>query len=271
MKHYPHASAGALVAALLCLSGSPLAAQVPGGVAEAAGSVGQALGPQALATLVSVEGGNGLPLPKFWDFTVADPATRNGVRVLRATHQRAVPLGERAGVPVGYPLNIPGGFFRWADVKIDSSVAFAAADREARGAMVGFDAVHYLLRARDGTSTPAWTLTLIDAEGRAVGRVEIDASSGMVQRKVWLRYAGPGSPALIRIEDSASPFTALRPPPPQPVALPPGGGTVPAPATLPVTPEGNVPPPAPSPDSPAALRPLPPPAAPAPGYTPLPP
>ena len=283
MKTCSHAATRAIFLAALAFTVLPIAAQVPGHVAEAAGSVGQALGPQALAALVSVEGHNGLPQPKAWDFTVADPSTRNGVRVLRATPQRAVPSADRA-VPVGYPLNIPGGFFRWSDVRVDSTAAFAAADREARAAMVGFDSVHYLLRVRDGTTTPVWTLTLLDVENRAVGRLEVSAVSGQVERRVWLRYAGPGSPALIRIEDSASPFASLRPAPIQPAVLDPATGLAPAETPPPAAPDGLAPAPAPVPPGvipvppvpgPGSLQsiapsaPTPPPAAG--GYTPLPP
>lgn len=237
---------------------------------ESAGLVGNAVGPKALDAMVSVAGEYGSPQPKAWDFSLVDPAGEGGVRALRATGRRTVQRLARSG---GYESGVPLGFFRWSDVKVDSTAAFQAADQEARGAMVGFDSVHYLLRAREGTAQPVWFLSLWDSEERTVGRLEISATTGKVERRVWLRYLGyQDVPA--KVEDSLSPYASMRPsPPPPPVQLaPPPFMPVPPPVE-PLAPGIPVVPP-PPPEFAPVVPPLPdnpaPPPEPTPGYTPLP-
>ena len=191
---------------------------------EAAGSVGRYLGPQSLNNLISIEGRHGTPHPAAWEFQVVDPAAPNGVQVVLAKVAKAT---RRNTDEVGYPYSIPGGFFTWNALKVDNLVAFKAADNEARQALIGFDSVHYLLRTRDGSAEPVWILTLLDSASRPVGRLEVSATTGKVERKVWLRYEAPDKPDLLRIEDSASPIAAMQPaaptvlaPPALPNALP---------------------------------------------------
>ena len=106
-------------------------------------------------------------------------------------------------------------------MRVDSDAAFAIADKEARQARIGFDAVNYLLRPKEGSPEPVWTLMLVDTAKRLVGRIEISAGSGEVVRRIWLRYAGATGRNLARIEDSASPAHPLEAPLPGPVPVPP--------------------------------------------------
>lgn len=288
--------AALVVAGSSLLAILPAGAQAPVSLPDSAGLVGGAVGPKALDALVSVVGHYGTPQPKAWEFTLVDPGARGGVRTLKATGRRASAKAPDDG---GYESSVPLGFFRWSDVKIDAVSAFHAADLEARSAMIGFDSVHYVLRAREGTPSPIWFLTLWDAEERTVGRLEISATSGKVERRVWLRYLGDND-VPSKIEDSLAPYASMRPLPPAPpqVPVPPSPGTLP-PTTIPPLPgeppaqvilpgvqNAPVAPPLPEMPSGSGLVPPPPPApapqppplpetpAPAPesapGYTPLP-
>lgn len=243
--------------------------------------VGNTLGPQSLDALVAVIGHYGTPQPKAWEFCLVDPATKGGVRALRVSGRRATPQAPENG---GYETTVPTGFFRWQDVKVDSITAFHAADQEAKAAMVGFDSVQYLLRAREGTAQPVWFLSLWDQEERTVGRLEISATTGKVERRVWLRYSGRGT-WPVKIEDSLSPYASMRPLPPAPPVPPPPvvpplpteppAGPPADPPGWPATPPVAPPPPPPvAPDGVVVPPPLPdvpaPAPEPAPGYTPLP-
>ncbi|MFM7182973.1 MAG: hypothetical protein ACKO2G_16130 [Verrucomicrobiales bacterium] len=258
------------------LSSPPAAAQPSTSVGEASVLVGNTLGPQALEALVGVIGHFGTPQPKAWEFLFTDPAAKGGVRALKVTGRRATPKAPDDG---GYESTVPLGFFRWSDVKVDSITAFHAVDQEARAAMIGFDSVQYVLRAREGTTQPVWFLSLWDKEERTVGRLEISATTGKVERRVWLRYVNDNDvPA--KVEDSLSPYASMRPmPPPPPTPVPPVAPTLPIePSVNPGLPDvpGIVPPPPPpvAPDPGIVPPPLPgvptPAPEPAPGYTPLP-
>jgi hypothetical protein len=266
-----------LAAGFSLLSNWPASAQGSATVQESASLVGNTLGPQALEALVGVVGHYGTPQPKAWEFTLVDPAARGGVRALRVNGRRATPKAPDEG---GYESSVPLGFFRWSDVKVDSITAFHAADQEARAAMIGFDSVQYVLRAREGTAQPVWYLSLWDKEERTVGRLEISATTGKVERRVWMRYIDRND-VPVKVEDSLAPYASMKPLPPAPpippppVAPPPplpidpslpGGPTMPSippPPLPPSAPDGVVVPP-PLPDVPAPAP------EPAPGYTPLP-
>jgi hypothetical protein len=272
----PFRRALVLAAGISLLSALPAAAQGSTNVQQAATAVGNTLGPQALNSLVAVIGHYGTPQPKAWEFSFVDPAAKGAVRALRVQGARATPRAPENG---GYESSVPLGFFRWSDVKVDSITAFHAADQEAKAAMVGFDSVQYLLRAREGSAQPIWFLSLWDQEERTVGRLEISATTGKVERRVWLRYTERSS-WPVKVEDSAAPYASMRlqppsaPVPPPPVLPPPlpidpttpGVPTtpsIPPPPLPPATPDGVVVPP-PLPDVPAPAP------EPAPGYTPLP-
>ena len=260
-----------LAAGISLVSTLPVAAQGSTTVQQAASVVGNTLGPQGLNALVAVIGHYGTPQPKAWEFSLVDPAAKGAVRALRVNGSRATPKAPENG---GYESAVPLGFFRWSDVKVDSITAFHAADQEAKAAMVGFDSVQYLLRAREGTTQPIWFLSLWDREERTVGRLEISAATGKVERRVWMRYTDRGS-WPVKIEDSSAPFASMRPlPPSAPVAPPPMpiDPTIPGVPTVPSLPAP--PPPPAAPDSVVVPPPLPdvpaPAPQPAPGYTPLP-
>lgn len=263
-----------LAAGCLLLSSLPAGAQGSPTIQESAVLVGNTLGPQALEALVGVVGHYGTPQPKVWEFTIIDPAAPGGVRALRLAGRRATPKAPEEG---GYESAVPLGFFRWSDVKVDSITAFHAADQEARAAMIGFDSVHYQLRAREGTTQPTWFLSLWDKEERTVGRLEISASTGKVERRVWLRYVDRND-VPVKVEDSLAPYASMRPlaaAPPVPPVVPPVLGnpsvipvppidpSIPPPPLPPTVPGGNIVPPR-LPDVPAPAP------EPAPGYTPLP-
>ena len=259
------------------ISVPPALAQASMPIQESAVLVGNAVGPRAMEAIVSATGHWGSPQPKGWDFTIIDPAARGGARTLKTTGRR---LSAVSPEPGGYESGVPLGFFRWSDVKVDSIRAFQAADLEARGAMIGFDSVHYLLRAREGTTQPIWFLSLLDNDRRTVGRLEISATTGSVERSVWLRYQR-GQSVPVKVEDSLSPYASMRPSPPPPPPSPtvpepvqpslpsvdpvaPLQPLVPGPPAIPLPPPGPAPVVPPLPDAPVPIPES------SPGYTPLP-
>jgi len=232
---------------LLLLSQPLPAAEAPTTARSSADNVIMRFGPAAVAALAGVEGIKGTPQPVRWTFMAADAGSKTGLKQIVANANGAA---DRGALENGYPEAIPAGFFNWTQVRVDSDAAFAIADKEARQARIGFDAVNYLLRPKEGSPEPVWTLMLIDTAKRLVGRIEISAGSGEVVRRIWLRYAGATGRNLARIEDSASPAHPLDAsvPPPVPVPPMPEGPppldvpAPPAPPSPPVVPPAGTPP-----------------------------
>lgn len=208
----------AAVGSMILLSRSLSAAEAPTTARSAADNVLMRFGPAAVATLAGVEGTRGTPQPPRWTFMAADAVSKTGLKQFVANANGAA---DRGALENGYPEAIPAGFFNWTQVRVDSDAAFAIADKEARQARIGFDAVNYLLRPKEGSPEPVWTLMLVDTAKRLVGRIEISAGSGEVVRRIWLRYAGATGRNLARIEDSASPAHPLEASLPPPVPVPP--------------------------------------------------
>ena len=227
------------------LGAAAWAAEAPITARGAADHVQMRFGPAALSALGGVEGTRGTPQPVRWTFMAADSRSKSGLKQYVSNANGAV---DRGAVENGYPDSIPLGYFDWSRVKVDSDAAFQTADKEARGAKIGFDSVNFLLRAKEGSPEPIWTLMLVDTSRRLVGRVEVSAASGEVVRRIWLRYKeGPGK-TLTRIEDSASPAHPLANPVPTvsaPLTVPPplNPAAPPAPAVPGSAPASEIAPP----------------------------
>ncbi len=182
----------------------------------AAQGVLQRFGPDMLDHVVRADASGGAPQPDVWEFRTLDPLSPTGLR--RFTHGRRGATDH--GAPIdGYPDSLPGGFFSWASVRVDSHAAFQIAEAQATHARISFNSLDYSLRAREGTRIPVWHISLRDSNNRIVGQVEISATEGEVLRRVWVRQATPvgrRAPGIARIEDSLSPIPSMAPPVPPP-------------------------------------------------------
>ena len=251
-----------LILVLLCAL--PLAAQEPTQPAtaiEALTSFKNYSAREKLTGLVEVRGTGGVPTPAVWNIVLLDlrSPTKLSLAAVRGSH-----VEEKGPSKEFYPAQLPTGYFDMAKVNVDCLGAFRIADREAGKAMVGFDSLDYVLRARELSEDPVWELTLRAKNGSVAGTVTISAAGGKVLRTVWQR---PGRDGRMFPEDSAIPQEFRPAPPPklpdpfpvQPTPAPvvPGTApTVPAPATPaapsipaspPPDPEQKLPPPPPLP------------------------
>lgn len=145
-------------------------------------------GPEFLAKLVEMRGERGEPQPLAWKLFFNDPEARGGVRELVV--QGANITSERT------PLRGMGGVgdlpvLTMANIKLDSTGAFAAANREALRMKVGFHWIDYTLRADANNGQPIWVVDLTDYLGIRVGSLVVAADSGRVVRPLVLE---PGTP-----------------------------------------------------------------------------
>ncbi len=234
---------------LLLLCAVPLAAQdkaQPATAIEALAAYKNYSARDKVTGLVEVRGTKGVPTPEIWNLVIYDlrSPTRLSIIQVRGSH-----VTERGVCRDYYPEREPSGYFEMAKVNVDCAGAFRIADREANKAMVGFDTIDYLLRAREFGDEPVWILTLRRSAGEVAGTVTLSASSGNVLRTVWARPVRNGKPA---VEDSAVPAEFRPAPPPrlpdpfpvQPAPAP----AAPLPGTPPPDPETPLPPPPPLPD-----------------------
>ena len=232
---------------LLLLCAAPLAAQEtaqPATAIEALAAFKNYSARDKVAGLVEMRGTGGIPTPPAWSLVIFDPRspTRLSTVSIRGSH-----VEERGPSKDYYPAREPSGYFDMAKVNVDCAGAFRIADREADKAIVGFDAIDYLLRAREFTDDPVWILTLRTKAGAIAGTVSISATGGKILRTVWVRPGRDGRPAL---EDSAIPAEYRPAPPvklPDPFPVPPAPPAPAAPGTPPPDPEPQLPPPPPLP------------------------
>lgn len=232
---------------LLLLCAGPLAAQQtaqPATAIEALSAYKNYSARDKVTGLVEMRGTGGLPTPAAWSIVLFDP--RSGTR-LSTIQVRGSQVTERGPSKEFYPEREPTGFFEMGRVEVDCAGAFRIAEREAKRAMVGFDTIDYVLRARELSEEPVWILTLRTAAGKTAGTVSLSAGSGKTLRTVWVRAGRDGRTSL---EDSAVPAEYRPAPPPKlpdPFPVPPAP-EAPVPGAPPPNPEEPLPPPPPLPD-----------------------
>ena len=229
---------------LLTLCTLPLAAQEtppPATAIDALAAYKNYSARDKVTGLVELRGTRGVPTPAAWSLVLYDPRspTRLATVSIRGSH-----VEERGPSQDYYPAREPSGYFDMAKVKVDCAGAFRIADREANKAMLGFDTIDYLLRAKECSEDPVWILTLRTKSGDMAGTVTLSATGGKVLRTVWNR---PGRDGRTVLEDSAVP-AEFRPPPPAKLPDPfPAPAAPEAPAIPLADPEEKLPPPPPLP------------------------
>lgn len=136
-------------------------------------SVGRAKGDVLLANLVEMRGVDGDPQPRRWTLSFQDNTARGGVREFvvspKGIDAERTPLRPAAsGAAV---MAAPG-------LKLNSTGAFDAANREAAKAKIAFSSAGYELRNKNGN--PVWLVQLFDAGGVEAGRIEFSAKDGTI-------------------------------------------------------------------------------------------
>ena len=159
-----------LAAVLLADPALAQASQLP--AYEALRTVGREKGDNWLVALVEMRGVDGDPQPSRWLLTFRDANARGGVREFAVTRQGVV--SERT--PVRTEQASAAQIMSARTLNLDSTGAFAAANKQAAAAKLGFHSLNYLLQNRAGK--PVWLVQLFDANGGEVGKVEVSAQDG---------------------------------------------------------------------------------------------
>ena len=175
------------MSALLLASALPAAAQQ---TAKTAMATFAKLRPGVANQVTQVAGVRGQDQPMAWQIVTRDPEYRGALRehVVQCSGivlERVLPPSDRNAAP--------HATFAQRAVKVDSKMAFAAADKAAKKALVGFDSINYQLRAKELSNEPVWSVNLIDQFGQTVGNLIVSASTGTVLSRTW--YDVPAQPA----------------------------------------------------------------------------
>ena len=163
---------------------------------EALRTVARVKGQDWLGRLVEMRGVDGDPQPVRWLLTVRDDSARGSVREFAVARQGIV--SERAPVRAA---GVPSSVMTARSLNLDSTGAFAAANKQATQSKLGFASVNYLLQNRDGV--PAWLVQMFDSSGTEVGKVVVSARDGSLISR--LRTPAPTKPAA---ESSATSSTS---------------------------------------------------------------
>ncbi|MEM9479228.1 MAG: hypothetical protein AAGA58_06135 [Verrucomicrobiota bacterium] len=154
--------------------------------------------------IVKISATGGIPAPQEWTVTTHNPNSPTLLHQFVINDRRAADEGASNDF---YPRVRPTGFIKRQDIQLDSIDAFQILNREAQAAKVGFDSVNYMLRCREFSTEPVWTLSAVDAQSRIAGVIDVSAQTGAVLRKTWY-YEVQGSRLRERIVDSATPGQA---------------------------------------------------------------
>jgi hypothetical protein len=168
---------GTMIRALLVLATCGLAlsarAQPQGQLSayDALKIVGAAKGEALLANVVEIRGVDAAPQPLRWTLSFQDGAARGGIREFVVAAKGII--AERAPLR---PAVGTGGVMAASGLKLNSTGAFDAANRESTAKKVGFSTLNYRLENKNGA--PVWLVELYDAAGANVGTVEFSAKNG---------------------------------------------------------------------------------------------
>ncbi len=152
-----------------------------------------------LDRLVEMRGVDGDPQPVRWLLTFRDENARGGVREFAVTAQGVT--SERTPVRAagsGTPSVMGSG-----SLNLDSSGAFAAANKQAAAAKVGFYFLNYLLQNSQGA--PVWLVQLYDTAGLEVGKMEVSAKNGGIVSRLRAPQAAAAGPAATATGPVTSP------------------------------------------------------------------
>lgn len=142
---------------------------------EAVQTLGRERGKTAAQYVIFLSGTRGSDQPLGWRMITRDPKT--GLYAEHYCQGRRIVSSKGA-----QPLTAQPVARRWV---VDSSAAFAIAERAANKNRIGFDSVDYQLRCLDLSDRPVWFLTLWNHSGAKSGEITVAADNGAVLRKAW--------------------------------------------------------------------------------------
>ena len=148
-------------------------AQTPGQLSayDALTIVGAGKGQALLANVVEIRGVDAAPQPLRWTLSFQDGSARGGIREFVVAAKGII--AERAPLR---PTAGGSGVMSAAGLKLNSTGAFEAANREATAKQLGFSTLNYHLENKNGT--PVWLVELYDFNGARVASVEFSAKDG---------------------------------------------------------------------------------------------
>jgi hypothetical protein len=137
-------------------------------------------GSNIAAQAVSIIGLRGQDQPSEWQVVVRDPEYTGRLREYVVRQGRIV----REGV---LPADRQSSSYTLSPrrVKYDSSQVFVTADKAAKKALIGFDALNYELRNKELSQEPIWFVTLVDQNENRSGELIISAESGAILQRTW--------------------------------------------------------------------------------------
>lgn len=190
-----------LAAVLLAAPAAGQSAQLP--AYEALRAVGREKGENWLGRLVEMRGVDGDPQPSRWLLTFRDETARGGVREFAVTTQGVTSERTPVRAADAGALSVMGA----RSLNLDSTGAFAAANKQAAAGKVGFHSLNYLLQNKQGA--PVWLVQLYDAAGLEVGKMEVSAQNGgIVSRLRTPQAAAVGSATTAAAPRMPSPGTS---------------------------------------------------------------
>ena len=173
---------------MMTVLGSPLAsADQQIHAVQAIDRVAGRHGSKFVQKIVQMTGAYGQSQPEEWRMVVYDATSESMLREFWIGDTRATNEGANYDF---YPKHPPSGFINLQRLKFGSMKAFTILDREASGARIGFDTIDYLLRCREFSDEPIWTLTAKNADGYEVARIYLSGESGQVLRTIWTYRQG---------------------------------------------------------------------------------
>lgn len=175
-------------------------AQDPLSAKDALAAVARTHGPASTAAIVEMTGTFGQDQPEKWSLISWDERSVFNLRNYQIERGEVIDGGD--DYARHYPDNPPTGFVPIAKLKIDSTLAFEIAEKEARRARMGFNSLNYRLAAMEYATEPVWTLDLIDADENLAGKIYLSGETGEVLRTLFFYR---NDPLKIRIVDSAAP------------------------------------------------------------------
>jgi hypothetical protein len=159
--------------------------------------VGAEKGAALLANVVEIRGVDAAPQPLRWTLSFKDDTARGGIRefvvAAKGIIAERVPLRPAAG---------SGGVMAASGLKLNSTGAFDAANREATAKKIGFSTLNYRLENKNGT--PVWLVELYDAGGSNAGSVEFSAKNGTMVAP-FKAFAPPAAGSSAAANASATP------------------------------------------------------------------
>jgi hypothetical protein len=167
---------------LLAQQSAPAPRQPSGGTAQQALAILDNYAPGATSSIISMTGDDGRVQPPFWEVVLLDPRSTSGKRVIRIADGR-VYYDQTPSALLGGPQ--PRPTLAIQRFHINSDRAFAIANAEAQKAQAQFNHIDYELYPGSPENMPLWMLTLVDSRDRIVGKVHINAGSGLVLDSRW--------------------------------------------------------------------------------------